>query len=104
MYFFQRGHTPLMVACEKDYIKVVQLLVEKYDTNINHKDKVMQSVYFDSKHHITCFAYIYYSQDGYTPSYVAVKEYNLDIIFYLKSQGADFTLKAKVSKTYDSVD
>ncbi len=93
-----------MVACEKVYMKVVQLLVEKYDANINHQDKVMQSVYYDSKHHITCFIYIYYSQDGYTPSYVAVKEYNLDIMFYLKSQGADFTLKAKVCKTYDSVD
>ena len=87
------------MACENDYMEVVQLLVEKYDANINHRDKVMQSVYYDSKHHITCFIYIYYSQDGYTPSYVAVKEYNLDIMFYLKSQGADFTLKAEVCRS-----
>ena len=34
-----------MVACEKDYIEVVKLLVEKYVANIDHQDKVMQSDY-----------------------------------------------------------
>ena len=50
-----------MVACEKDYIAVVKLLVEKYDANINYQDKVMQSDYcqFINSHHITCFAYIF---------------------------------------------
>ena len=50
-----------MVACEKDYIEVVKLLVEKYVANINHQDKVMQSDYFQiiNSHHITCFAYIF---------------------------------------------
>ena len=48
-----------MVACERDYMEVVKLLVEKYKANINHQDKVMQSVYYDSKHHISCFAYIF---------------------------------------------
>ena len=32
------------MACENDYIEVVKLLVEKYVANINHQDKVMQSV------------------------------------------------------------
>ena len=50
-----------MVACEKDYIEVVKLLVEKYVANINHQDKVMQSDYCQiiNSHHITCFAYIF---------------------------------------------
>ena len=50
-----------MVACEKDYIEVVKLLVEKYVANINHKDKVMQSDYCQiiNSHHITCFDYIF---------------------------------------------
>ena len=47
------------MACEQDHIEVVQLLVEKYNANINHQDKEMQSVYYDSKHHIICFAYIF---------------------------------------------
>ena len=89
-----------MVACEKDYIGVVKLLVEKYGANINHKDQVMQSDHCHSSHHITCYIY---SQDGYTPSYVAVKEYNLDIMFYLKSKGADFTLKANVCRMHYAV-
>ncbi len=59
IHLFKRGHTPLIVACEEDHIEVVQLLVEKYDANVNHQDKVMQSVYYDSKHHIICFAYIF---------------------------------------------
>ena len=50
-----------MVACEKDYIEVVKLLVEKYVANINHQDKVMQSDYCQiiNSHHINCFAYIF---------------------------------------------
>ena len=50
-----------MVACEKDYMEVVKLLVEKYVANINHQDKVMQSDYCQiiNSHHITCFAYIF---------------------------------------------
>ena len=50
-----------MEACEKDYIEVVQLFVDKYDVNINHQDKVMQSDYCQiiNSHHITCFAYIF---------------------------------------------
>ena len=35
---------------------------------------------------------------------MAVKEYNLDIIFYLKSQGANFTLKANVCRSCYDVD
>ena len=48
-----------MVACERDNIEVVKLLVEKYDANINHQDKVMQSDHSHSSHHIICFAYIF---------------------------------------------
>ncbi len=48
-----------MVACERDYIEVVKILVEKYDANINHQDQVIQSDYSHSSQHITCFAYIF---------------------------------------------
>jgi hypothetical protein len=48
-----------MVACERDYIEGVKILVGEYKANMNHQDEVMQSVYYDSKHHIICFAYIF---------------------------------------------
>ena len=57
-----------MVACEKDYIEVVKLLVEKY-ANINHQDKVMQSDYCQiiNSHHIICFIYIILRMDIHLP-------------------------------------
>ena len=89
-----------MEACENDYIEVVKLLVEKYDANINHQDQVIQSAYcLKSPYNLFCLNI--YSQDGYTPSYMAVKENNQDIILYLKSLGA---LKAKVCRSYYDVD
>jgi hypothetical protein len=49
----------LIFIFKLDYIEVVKLLVGEYKANINHQDKVMQSAYHDSKHHIICFAYIF---------------------------------------------
>ena len=59
IHLFKRGHTPLIVACERDYIEVVKLLVESYKANMNHQDEVMQSDHHHSSHHIICFAYIF---------------------------------------------
>jgi len=92
-----------MIACERDHIEVVKLLVEQYDANINHQDEVIPSAYYNRRNHITClidfddYKYTYFnsSQEGYTPSYVAVKKKNLDIVSYLRSKGADLKLKAK---------
>jgi hypothetical protein len=39
--YFKRGRTPLLVACERDYIAVVKLLVGEYKANMNHQDEVM---------------------------------------------------------------
>jgi len=92
-----------MIACERDRFEVVKLLVEQYGANIDHQDEVIPSAYYHKRHHITCliefddykYTYFNYSQEGYTPSFVAVKEYNLDIVSYLRSKGADLKLKAK---------
>ena len=48
-----------MVACEKDYIQVVKLLVEIYKANMDHQDQVIQFGYCHSSHFINCFAYIF---------------------------------------------